>query len=86
MKNLVENLKSQIIEELCLDVAPTEIQATDPLFGEGLGLDSIDGLEMVVLVEKYYGIKIESNENMQEIFASVQALAEFIQSNTKAEA
>ncbi len=86
MANLIENLKTQIIEELCLDVEPSEIQATDPLFGEGLGLDSIDGLEMVVLVEKYYGIKIESNENMQDIFASLQSLANFIQSHTTAQA
>lgn len=86
MKNLVENLKSQIIEELCLDVTPSEIEATAPLFGEGLGLDSIDGLEMVVLVEKHYGVKIESNENMQDIFSSVDSLAKFILSHTTAEA
>jgi acyl carrier protein len=86
MTNLVDNLKTQIIEELALDVAPEEIDSSAPLFGEGLGLDSIDGLEMVVLLEKYYGIKVQMEEDMHAIFASVDALADYIRQHTTAEA
>jgi acyl carrier protein len=86
MTNLIDNLKTQIIEELALDVAPEEIDSSAPLFGEGLGLDSIDGLEMVVLLEKYYGIKVQMEEDMHAIFASVDALADYIRQQTTAEA
>ena len=82
MSNLINNLKEQIIEELALDVTAAEIDPTAPLFGEGLGLDSIDGLEMVVLLEKYYGIKVDNSENMQDIFASVETLAAYVQSRS----
>lgn len=84
--SLINNLKEQIIEELALDVSPAEISPAEPLFGGGLGLDSIDGLELVVLLEKYYGIKVGQEENMQNIFSSVNALANYIQERTAAAA
>jgi acyl carrier protein len=74
----IEKLKLEIIEELALDVTPSEIDPAGPLFGGGLGLDSIDGLELVVLLEKYYDIKVGQGENMQEIFSSVNAMAGYI--------
>ncbi len=82
MNNFQNTLKEQIIEELSLDVNPGQIDVNAPLFGEGLGLDSIDGLELVVLLEKYYDIKVGTEENMQEIFSSVANLADYITRRT----
>ena len=84
MSELIENLKIQIIEQLNLDeVKPGDIDPNAPLFGEGLGLDSIDALELIVLLEKYYDIKIKDPKEAKEIFASVQSLANYIQANKK---
>ncbi len=84
MEELIEKLKVQIIEQLNLeDVEPDEIDANEPLFSEGLGLDSIDALELIVLLEKEYGIKIENPKEGQEIFYSVKSLAEYILSHRK---
>jgi acyl carrier protein len=72
-------LKSKIIESLKLqDVSPDKIGDDDPLFGAGLGLDSIDALELVVMLEKNYGIVIKDIEEGRPAFRSVRALAEFI--------
>ncbi len=76
--SFIDTLKLRIIDELALDVNPDEISADEPLFGGGLGLDSIDGLELVVLLEKYYDIKVGQDEDMQQIFSSVNALANYI--------
>lgn len=79
MEELIEQLKLQIIKQLNLeDVEPEDIDPNDPLFGNGLGLDSIDALELIVLLEKEYGIKIENPKDGQKIFFSVQSMAEFI--------
>jgi acyl carrier protein len=84
MEELIEKLKVQIIEQLNLeDVEPDEIDANEPLFGDGLGLDSIDALELIVLLEKEYGIKIENPKEGQEIFYSVKSLAEYILAHNK---
>jgi acyl carrier protein len=72
-------LKSKIIESLKLqDVSPDKIADDDPLFGSGLGLDSIDALELVVMLEKNYGIVIKDIEEGRPAFRSVRALADFI--------
>ncbi len=72
-------LKRLIVDSLHLDgMAPDQIQDDAPLFGEGLGLDSVDALELVVAIEKEFGIKIQSQEVGKEAFASVAALAKFI--------
>lgn len=82
MNELVENLKVQLIEQLNLeDIEPSEIVTEEPLFGDGLGLDSIDALEIIVLLEKEYGIKIDNPKNGQEIMYSVESLAKFITEN-----
>ncbi len=85
MKGLIEKLKEQIVDELNLEeVKPEEIETEAPLFGdEGLGLDSIDALELILLLEKYYGIRIEDPRKGKEIFYSVKTLAEYIEANEK---
>lgn len=82
MEALIEKLKVQIIEQLNLDeVKPSEIDADAPMFIEGLGLDSIDALELIVLLERNYGIKLENPNDGKEVFHSVRTMAEFIQKN-----
>ncbi len=72
-------LKTRIIEALNLqDITPEKIEDAAPLFGTGLGLDSIDALELVVMLEKHYGIVIKGIEEGGPAFRSVQALADFI--------
>lgn len=84
MEELKEKLKLQLIEQLNLeDVEPDEIESSEPLFGDGLGLDSIDALEIIVLLEKEYGIKVEDPKKGKEIFESIDTLAEFISKNQK---
>lgn len=80
MSDLKENLKAQIIEQLNLeDLTPADIQDDAPLFGDqGLGLDSIDALEFIVLLDSNYGIKISDPNEGKEIFRSVNTLADYI--------
>ena len=79
MEELIEKIKGEIIEVLNLeDIDPEDIDADAPLFGEGLGLDSIDALELIVLLEKNYGIKIEDPKDGKKIFYSVRTMAEYI--------
>ena len=79
MENLIDKLKSQIIEVLNLeDLTPADIDAEAPLFGEGLGLDSIDALELIVLLEREYGIKLSNPAEGKEIFKSVKSIANYI--------
>ncbi|MCR5394007.1 MAG: acyl carrier protein [Bacteroidales bacterium] len=75
----IEELKNQIIDALNLeDLKPEDIDNDAPLFGEGLGLDSIDALELIVLMEKYYGIKLQNPAEGKQIFKSVNCMAEYI--------
>jgi acyl carrier protein len=78
-ENLVLELKNLIINTLKLeDMTPGDIEDDAPLFGEGLGLDSIDALELVVALEKTYGVFIPDSEVGKKVFRSVNALAEFV--------
>lgn len=80
---LTDTLKNKLIDTLGLaDLTPEEIDTDEPLFGDRIGLDSIDALELVVMVEESWGIKIESKEVGREAFASIRALADFITSQT----
>ena len=82
MEELVKELKSEIIEALSLeDITPDDIDADAPLFGSGLGLDSIDALELIVMMEKNYGIKIKDPSVGKEIFRSIATMAEFVSKN-----
>jgi acyl carrier protein len=85
IEDLVLKLKKEIINELQLeDMTPEDMDAEAPLFGEGLGLDSIDALELVVLLEKNYGIKIPApKEEGPKIFYSIKAMAEYILDHQK---
>jgi len=85
MDQLVTDLKSRIIETLKLqDLTPDQIDENAPLFGSGLGLDSIDALELVVMLEKFYGIVVKDIEEGRPAFASVRALADFIRAKQPA--
>lgn len=82
MDALINELKTRIIEALKLaDFKPEDIDADAPLFGEGLGLDSIDALELMLLLEKNYGIKLKNPAEGKEVFKSVRTMAEYIQAN-----
>lgn len=78
-EQLIEQLKTQIIEQLNLQqVNPADINADDPLFNEGLGLDSIDALELIVLLQQKYAIKLANAEDGPKVFQSVATIADFI--------
>ena len=72
-------MKQKIIEALNLEeMTPEDIDADSPLFGEGLGLDSIDALELIVLMEKNYGIKLANPAEGKAIFKSIRTIAEYV--------
>lgn len=81
MEELILQLKQQIIEVLNLEeMTPDEIETDAPLFGnDGLGLDSIDALELIVLLEKNYGIRLANPAEGKAIFTSVRGIAEYVQ-------
>ena len=83
MASLEEEIKQLIIEALVLeDVTAAEIDLEAPLFVEGLGLDSIDALELAMALEERYGVKIgDDPEQNRKIFASVRSLADFVSEN-----
>lgn len=84
MDQLKQQLKEQILDALSLDeMKPEEIDDNAPLFGEGLGLDSIDALELIVLMEKQYGIKLSNPSEGKEVFRSINVMAEYIAKNRK---
>ena len=86
MEELVAQLKRDIIESLNLeDMAPDEIDTDLPLFVEGLGLDSIDALELIVLLEKKYGLKVDTAEQGKQVLHSVRSMAEYIEQKRKLE-
>ena len=85
MKELINELKELIIESLNLeDMKPSDIDENAPLFNEGLGLDSVDALELGLAVQKRYGLVLDSKTaNLKEIFRSVSSLAKYISENRK---
>lgn len=79
---VIDTLKTQIVQQLNLDIDPKTITADSFLFGdEGLGLDSIDALELVVILDKNYGIKIGNPEEVKEHFRSLGTLADYVLAN-----
>jgi len=79
MEALKQQLKEQLIAQLRLeDITPEDINSSEPLFGDGLGLDSIDALEIIVMLEKEYGIKLKDPKQGKEIFQSIDTLAQYI--------
>lgn len=76
----VEKLKAILVKELNLEeLAPEDIDENAPLFGEGLGLDSLDAVELVVIIQKHFGIEIKDMEEGRSAFQSVNALAAYIE-------
>jgi acyl carrier protein len=80
IQELEVEVKKLIIDSLCLeDITPEDIDSEEPLFGDGLGLDSIDALELGIALQKQYGIKIKDNvEENKGHFATVRSLALFV--------
>lgn len=84
MEQLIQTLKAQIIKELNLeDMTAAEIETDAPLFGEGLGLDSIDALSLIVLLEREYGLKIKDSATGKKALHSIRSMAEFITEGKK---
>ena len=83
MDKLIKDLKIKIVEVLNLiDVQPDDIKADEQLVGGNLGIDSIDVLEMVIMIEKDYGVKIDNRELGVKVFATLKTLAEYIHENS----
>lgn len=81
-EKLILEIKEKLIESLKLtDMTPEDIDTDAPLFGEGLGLDSIDALEFMLLLEKNYGIRLKSPAEGKEIFKSVKTIADYVAVN-----
>ena len=85
MEQLIDTLKSQIISALNLeDMSIEDIDTDAPLFGEGgLGLDSIDILELIVLLERNYGIRLANPAEGKEVFKSIRTIAQYVEKNRK---
>lgn len=82
MGDLVEELKQHLIQTLNLEeITPDKIDPAAPLFGDGLGLDSIDALELTVMLEEQYDIRITDLEVARAAFSSVNSLAKFVEDN-----
>lgn len=82
MSELKEELKAKIIEQLNLeDISVADIADDDALFGDGLGLDSIDALELIVMLDKDYGIRLSDPKEGKKIFESVQVMADYIEAH-----
>ena len=82
MSELTQELKERIIKQLNLeDITPEDLQDDTPLFGDGLGLDSIDALELIVMLDKSYGIKLADPKEGRKVFETIQTMADYIEAN-----
>ena len=82
MEELMVGLKEQSIDALNLEeITPEDIDNEAPLFGEGLGLDSIDALELIVILDKFYGIKLANPAEGKAIFKNINTIADYIAKN-----
>ena len=83
MEKLIKDLQIKIVEVLNLiDVQPDDIKADEQLVGGDLGIDSIDVLEMVIMIDKDYGVKIDNRELGEKVFATLRTLAKYIYKNS----
>ncbi|MGV3764368.1 phosphopantetheine-binding protein [Parapedobacter sp.] len=82
MSELTQELKAKIIAQLNLeDLTVDDLDDQTPLFGDGLGLDSIDALELIVMLDKSYGIKLADPKEGRKVFETIQTMADFIEAN-----
>jgi acyl carrier protein len=85
MDNLMQKLKVQVIDRLNLkDLKPADIGDDQPLFVEGIGLDSIDALELIVLLQQEYNIKLSNAEDGPRVFHSIRTMADYITAHSGA--
>lgn len=79
MENLKQEIKDLIVNGLNLhDIGLNEIGDDTQLFGEGLGLDSLDAMELLVLLKKKYGVEVKNSEEGQQVIATINSLADFV--------
>lgn len=79
LNEIRNTLKEQLVVQLSLeDVDPTEIGDELPLFGEGLGLDSLDAVEIIVLLKRNFGVEVKDAQQSREIFRTINTLAEYV--------
>lgn len=81
VEELIPVVKAGVIKQLNIDMTPDALDEDMALFGEGLGLDSIDALELIVLIDRDFGIKIGDPKEARKVFQSVRVMAEYIQEN-----
>lgn len=82
IEELTQELRTELIKQLNLeDMLPPDFDENTPLFGEGLGLDSIDSLELVVLMDRNYGLKLKDPKEGRHVFYSIRTMAEYIHKN-----
>lgn len=81
VEDLIPQVKAGIIKQLNIDMTPDALDENTALFGEGLGLDSIDALELIVMIDRDFGIKIGDPKEARKIFQSVRIMSEYIQEN-----
>jgi len=82
IEELTQQVRQELIKQLNLeDMLPENFDDNTPLFGEGLGLDSIDSLELVVLMDRNYGLKLKDPKEGRHVFYSIRTMAEYIHAN-----
>lgn len=82
MDNIKQKVKEILYKELNLQIKPEEMTDDMHLFGDGLGLDSLDAVELVVILKKHFGVNIQNNEEAKGIFVSIKTLTDYIEKET----